>query len=180
MPSLDEVLSTFPDHRFLINVKSGDPHEGDLLAERLMQLPPEQRALIMAYGGDALMERLRQRVPGIRTTSRKHLVACGTRYLAIGWTGYVPDECRSTLMLIPENMGWVVWGWPNRFFERMHGAGTEVFVIGPYASGDPGTVGVDTRENVEDLPENFSGGVWTNRIDRIAPLLGRKTEATSP
>ncbi len=34
MPAMDEVLAAFPDRRFLINIKSNDPHEGDLLAER--------------------------------------------------------------------------------------------------------------------------------------------------
>jgi len=180
MPSLDEVLATFPDKRFLINIKSNDPHEGDLLAARLLKLPAEQRALLMAYGGDRPMDRLREQIPDIRTTSRKRVVACMTRYLAIGWTGQVPDICSNTMLLVPENMGWLVWGWPNLFFERMHNARTDVYVTGPYAAGDPGTVGIDEPEHVERLPQDFSGGVWTNRIDRIAPLFGREGEPTSP
>ena len=32
MPTLDEVLSAFPDKELLINIKSNDPEEGELLA----------------------------------------------------------------------------------------------------------------------------------------------------
>jgi glycerophosphoryl diester phosphodiesterase len=171
MPSLDEVLATFPDKRFLINVKSNDPREGELLADRLLQLPPAQLALLMSYGGDRPMETLRKRIPGMRTTSRKSVIACGTRYLALGWSGYVPEACQNSIMMVPVNLGFIVWGWPNRFLERMNAAGTEVFVTGPYASGDPGTSGVDTPEDVERLPSDFGGGVWTNRIERVGPLF---------
>jgi glycerophosphoryl diester phosphodiesterase len=55
----------------------------------------------------------------------------------------------------------------------MRAANTEVFVAGPYASGDPGTTGIDTAEDFARLPDDFSGGIWSNRIDRIAPMVGR-------
>lgn len=169
MPSLDEVLATFPEKRFLINVKSNDPAEGERLAERLLQLPPEQLARLMSYGGDRPMAELVKRIPKMRTTSRKRVVACGTRYLAFGWTGIVPESCRATIVLMPVNMGWVVWGWPNRFFERMNDVDTLVFVTGPYGPGDVGTSGVDHDDDIAALPDGFSGGIWTNRIDRIGP-----------
>jgi glycerophosphoryl diester phosphodiesterase len=90
----------------------------------------------------------------------------------------VPETCRNTLLLVPVNFGWLFWGWPNLFFERMNAAGTEVFITGPYASGEAGTSGIDNDEIFESLPEGFSGGIWTNRIDRIAPKLGRAPTPT--
>jgi glycerophosphoryl diester phosphodiesterase len=178
MPSLDEVLAAFPDERFLINVKSNDPQEGALLAARLLQLPPEQRARLRSYGGDRPMVELRKHIPAMKTTSRKSVIACGTRYLALGWSGYVPEAGRDSIMLLPVNMAWLIWGWPSRFLERMNAVGSEVFVTGPYQSGDPGTVGIDSAEDAARLPENFSGGVWTNRIDRIGQNFRRAP--TSP
>jgi glycerophosphoryl diester phosphodiesterase len=179
MPSLDEVLAAFPDKRFLINVKSNDPSEGEKLAERLLQLPTRQLARLMSYGGDRPMAKLRARIPAIRTTSRKSLVACGTRYLALGWTGHIPEACRNTIVLMPVNMGVIVWGWPNRFLERMNDANTLVFVTGPYGQGEVGTSGVDTDADVAALPDDFSGGIWTNRIDRIGAKF-RKAAPASP
>ncbi|WP_316245655.1 hypothetical protein [Robertmurraya massiliosenegalensis] len=38
--------------------------------------------------------------------------------------------------------------------------------------GDGGwSEGFEKAEDLERLPENFGGEVWTNRIDRIAPIL---------
>jgi glycerophosphoryl diester phosphodiesterase len=180
MPSFDEVLAAFPDRRFLINVKSNDPREGERLAERLLKLPPAQRGRLMAYGGDRPMATLRARIPAIKTTSRKSVVACATGYLAFGWSGHIPDACRNTIILVPVNMGWLGWGWPNRFLERMHSVGTEVFVTGPYTSGDPGAAGVDTDADFAQLPQDFSGGIWTNRIDRIGLKFSRGATANVP
>src|SRR5262245_15681116 len=52
MPSLDEVLVSFPDRRLLIDIKSNDPADGEKLAHRLAQLPATQLSRIAVYGGD--------------------------------------------------------------------------------------------------------------------------------
>jgi glycerophosphoryl diester phosphodiesterase len=31
--------------------------------------------------------------------------------------------------------------------------------------------GFDTTEDLKRLPANYSGGIWTNRIDQIAPHI---------
>jgi glycerophosphoryl diester phosphodiesterase len=179
MPSLDEVLAAFPEKRFLINMKSNFTADGDRLAERLLKLPPARRALLMSYGGERPMARLRERIPGIRTTSQPVLVGCLTNYLALGWSGHVPESCRNSIVLVPVDRAWLLWGWPNRFLERMNGAAAEVFVRGPYAGGESWG-GLDTDEELEQLPEGFSGGIWTDRIEHIAPKLGRKPRITAP
>jgi glycerophosphoryl diester phosphodiesterase len=171
MPSLDDVLATFPDKRFLINIKSNDPHEGDLLADQLSQLPPAQLRLLMAYGGDLPIERLHLRMPAMRVMSRQSLARCGLRYIGIGWSGIVPDDCRNTIVLVPANLTWLIWGWPNLFAGRMHRAESEVFVTGPLSFGDPGLAGIDSDDDLAWLPAGFVGGIWTNRIEHIAPRL---------
>jgi glycerophosphoryl diester phosphodiesterase len=125
----------------------------------------------MSYGGDEPERALAHALPGMRVMSRKSLRDCGLNYLAYGWTGYVPQACRNTIVLVPLNYGWMLWGWPNRFVERMHAVRTEVYVIGPYSAGDPGSTGVDTLEQANALPDGFPGGVWTNRVDRVGPVV---------
>src|SRR5215813_10416440 len=44
MPSLEEVLKAFSNRRFLIHIKSNDPHEGEQLASHLAMLSAAQRA----------------------------------------------------------------------------------------------------------------------------------------
>jgi glycerophosphoryl diester phosphodiesterase len=84
----------------------------------------------------------------------------------------VPAACRGSLVLLPVNIAPYAWGWPHRLVERLRLAGTSVFVTGSY-DGETGASGVDSREEVRRLPAGYSGGIWTNRIDRIAPLTGR-------
>lgn len=169
MPSLDEVLTAFPDKRFLINIKSNDVTEGNLLAERLARLPPGQRALLMVYGAHRPIAALHARLPEIPVGSKRTMKSCIIRYFAVGWTGYVPESCREGIMLVPLNVAPWMWGWPSRYLERMEKANVNVFVAGPYEGGASG--GVNDLELLAQLPEDYAGGIWTDRIERIAPAV---------
>jgi glycerophosphoryl diester phosphodiesterase len=103
--------------------------------------------------------------------SKATMKSCMVPYIAVGWTGYVPSSCENTLLLIPEKVAPWLWGWPNKFLNRMENMGTRVIVV----AGNGGwTEGFDTVEDMKRLPSNYTGGIWTNRIDRIAPLFQRQ------
>ncbi len=169
MPSLDEVLARFPDKRFLIHVKGNDPAEGDRLVARLAQLPPDRLAMLMVYGGERPVTRVAERLPTVRTMTGHRLKSCLKTYLGLGWSGLVPAACRNSVVLVPVNYAHWLWGWPDRFLDRMRRAGTEVFVVGPWA-GEDFSRGIDDADEFGQLPKRFTGGVWTNRIELIAPL----------
>lgn len=168
MPTLDEVLARFPDKRFLINVKSRYSSEGRKLAARLKQLPEAQQKLLMSYGGDEPEDILARELPNMRTMGRRRLMKCMTEYMSYGWTGIVPQACRNTIILVPSNYAALLWGWPNRFIERMHGVGSEVYLRGPHGGGTQFPGGIDTVEQLNAIPKDFPGGIWTDRIDLIA------------
>lgn len=172
MPSLDEVLSSFPDKQFLINIKSNEPEEGKKLAAVLSALPADRRQTPMVYGGDRPVAALRAALADIRTMSRSSLKTCLLRYVATGWTGIVPEACRNSIVLVPINIAPWLWGWPDRFLDRMEGAGSRVFALGPYSGGDFST-GLDTAELISRLPQNYSGGIWTNEVETVASELRR-------
>jgi len=173
MPSLNDVLATFPDMRLLINVKSRDRSEGEKLAAALNRLTPARRALIMVYGGDEPIDIVRRQVADIRTISRAAIKNCLTRYIGYGWTGIVPEACNSALVLVPVNVAPWLWGWPDRFLNRMRAANSAAFVLGPYSGGEFST-GIDTPELFARLPANCSGGIWTNAIETMARLAGNR------
>jgi glycerophosphoryl diester phosphodiesterase len=170
MPSLDEVLQAFPGRSFLINIKSNDPGEGEELAAALGRLAPERRIQLMAYGGDKPIAVLARLLPDVRTMSRGSLKACLISYIASGWTGFVPQACSHTLVLVPINIAPWLWGWPDRFLARMKTAGSAVFVLGPYYGGDFST-GIDTPTDIARLPDGYSGGVLTNEIEMVSREL---------
>jgi glycerophosphoryl diester phosphodiesterase len=170
MPSLDEVLDTFPDRRLLINIKSNDPTEATLLVDRLRRLPADRRARLMVYGGDAPIAVVRKELPDTPAMSRATLRQCGLRYIALGWTGHVPAACRRSLILVPVTDARWLWSWPDGFINRMRRVSTEVFVVGRYDGRDFSS-GIDTADDLEPLAAWPRAGIWTNRIDRIAPLV---------
>ena len=117
------------------------------------------------------MVTLRARLPALRVMSRSSLRTCMERYIAIGWTSAIPDACKRTLLVIPIGVAPWLWGWPNLFLERMNRVGTPVFIAGPSTIH---ATGLDTKDLIERLPRDFSGGIWTNRIDVVGPLFGRQ------
>jgi glycerophosphoryl diester phosphodiesterase len=170
MPSLDEVLAAFGEKRLLIHIKSNDPAEGELLAKRLGALPDEARRNLAVYGGRLPVAVVRERLPDIKTMSARTEIRCLLTYLAAGWSGYVPASCRNMILLVPRNYAPWLWGWPDLFIARMARAGSDVFLLGP-RQGEAFSTGIDTAEEFARVPQRAGLGIWTNRIDLIAPLV---------
>ena len=116
------------------------------------------------------MESLGGELPQLRTMSRRRLKRCLTRYFASGWSGYVPSDCRRTVLFVPANVAPWLWGWPHRFVRRMDAVGTQVLLIGDYG-GEGFSRGFDDPRRLDDLPRNYRGGIWTDRIDEIGPAF---------
>ena len=172
MPSLAEVLRAFPGKRFLIHIKSNDPNEGRQLSARLKSLPPEQLHRLMIYGGALPVAAARQLLD-VKTMSGTTLKHCLVSYFLLGWSSHVPADCERSVILVPVNYAPWLWGWPGRFLNRMHRHDSEVFVVGRY-DGEDFSSGIDRPDDLKHLPAGFAGGIWTNRIDRIGPLVQKR------
>lgn len=173
MPTLDEVLAAFPGKGLLIHIKSNDPTDGERLAARLRQLTPEQRDRLAVYGGHRPVSVVRGKLPDIMVMSPRLELTCLLSYLAVGWSGHVPSSCGGLVLLVPRNYAGLLWGWPGRFIARMRGVSSTVFVAGPFNRNEFST-GIDTAGELKPIPLRADLGIWTNRADRIAPLLPAK------
>lgn len=170
MPSLDEVLDRFGGRQLVIHVKSDDRAEGDRLADRLAQLPADQQEKLTVYGGDNPVDAVKQRLPEMRVISKATMIRCLGWYVGVGWTGYVPGACRRTQLHIPEGIAPYLWGWPHKFVDRMAAYDTRVVLV----AGSGGfSEGFDDAASLDRLPDGFSGVIWTNRIDIVAPHVRR-------
>jgi len=168
MPSLDEVLEHFPEESFLIHIKSNDPVEGEALVKYLEGLPQERLNNIIVYGGDKPIEILKARLPKLRVMSKATMKKALISYIAVGWTGYIPASMKNTYFHLPQKYARFLWGWPHRFIQRMEDSNS-LFVI--VAGDGQWSEGFDTVEDLNQLPKNYFGGIWTNRIDRIGPYI---------
>ena len=171
MPALDEVFVALPGRQFLINYKSRRAEEGTALVALIAAHPEWRESLFGAYGGAEPSFAAADGIEGLKAYSNRSAADCLIRYELLGWTGFVPEACRNTYVLVPGNFAWALWGWPNRFAARMRDAGSQIILLGPYEAGDPGTRGIDSAEEVSLIPANFDGYVWTNRIEIIGPML---------
>lgn len=168
MPSLTEVLNTFPDASFLIHIKSNDIREGELLAAYLASIPPERLEHFAFYGGDRPMAALKQRFPTLPVMSYSIVKKQVISYMLVGWTGYVPSAMRHSFIYMPMRYARFLWGWPARFTQRMDSAGTRFVIV----SGEgKWSEGFDSADDLKQIPPGYHGGIWTNRIDLISPLV---------
>ena len=171
MPSLAEALDAFPDRRFLIVMKSNDPGEADRLDSYLKAHPEIDPDRLMASGGDRLVAHLAQLRPGLSTFGEARLKACAYGYMALGWSGYMPKACRNTTLLLPLNYTWLMWGYPNRLQARFRAAGSHIYLVGPHKGKGEEMDGIDTPQQLAQVPEHWGMGVWTDSVETIGPLM---------
>lgn len=174
MPTLDDVLTRFPDKQFLINFKSRRADEGDALAALVAKHPEWRGAIWASYGGGEPTDRSIELIEGLRGYTGRSMMKCIVDYELLGWMGVVPEACRNTIVVVPSNLAWAVWGWPHKFTRRMEEAGSTVIMLGPLSAGDIGSTGIDSLDQIGAIPDGFAGYVWTNRVELIAPELRRQ------
>ncbi|MEU7868797.1 glycerophosphodiester phosphodiesterase family protein [Dactylosporangium sp. NPDC049140] len=168
LPTVPEVFAGLPGRELKLDLKRDQAADGEAVAAFLATLPGERLAQVTVTGGDRAVAAVASRLPQVRTSSRAIIKSCLLRYAGEGWTGHVPDACRHRELIVPIGYGRWLWGWPNRFVARMREAGTRVVVV--RSVGD-WSAGFDTPADLAELPGGWTGAVWTNRVDVVAPLL---------
>lgn len=168
MATLEDVFARFPDGQFLINFKSRRAEEGEALAAYLNADPAARAATFGVYGGREPTRAALASVQGLRGYDRQSLEACALPLLALGWSGYVPEACRNTIIALPINIAPFVWGFPHRLTARLADHGSSLILVGPYQGGGFSS-GIEDVETLARVPEDFDGYVWTNEILTIGP-----------
>ena len=170
MPTFEEELVQFPRADFLINFKSKDAGEADMVADLLQKLGRNVDGNYGFTGDAAPVNRIRQRLPGVWAFTEDEVKTCTTDYVKFGWTGIVPESCKGGTAAVPLNYQWAIWGWPKRFLERMEKGGTRVIMTGPVKSGSAGR-GIEQLEEIPKVPRDFRGYLITEEIQLIGPAL---------
>lgn len=119
VPALDEVLSSFPETRFTLEIKTPDPALDEPLRSVLRSADAEERVLLASFNGTVL-RRIRRSFEGFPTNFGRDEVAA---FLRRGDT--VPEGARA--LQVPPRHIWrriVTRG----FVSAAHAAGVEVHV----------------------------------------------------
>ena len=166
MPSLRHVLETFPNKKFLINIKSNDPDEADLIDLFLGTQSKKSLSRVSFYGPHRPTTRLLSLKPQLRGFTKESVKKCVIDYALIGWSAYVPKSCRNTIILLPRGYARYFWGWPNVFVSRMKNVNTDVILVD---LNNGKTDGIDDPEEVKVLAASYRGIIWTDKIEKLAP-----------
>ena len=161
MPTLVEVLETFPDRQFLIDHKDGSMQTAELLVGILQDLPPEQQGLLYYWGPEETYTYVRDRVPAVTRFfgQRPQVKHCLLPYLAtLGLSG-IPQDCRGLGVGLPVEYTKYAWGWPYRFLEGLSDAGLRFYLM------------VDSQEDARAFADIPADGVVTDWIQEVAPYF---------
>lgn len=176
MPSFEELAAAMPRYgKLMINFKSKDPREADLIAAKLKAVGRDPvRAGDGFYGHSGPIDRIAELYPDAWAWNQDAARQCSEDYVAYGWTGILPESCRGKTMLIPLNYQWAFWGWPDRLIARMEEYGGKIVVIGPV--GDNLPRGLTLPEQLTEIPASFNGYVWVEDIFTLAPALHNRLD----
>ena len=165
MPTIDEVFESFPDKEFVIEVKDGKLETYKVLWEKLKTLSPKRLNKLSVCGAsEEGVHWLRSQSSSLKLLSKKRMLNALIQYELLGFTGYIPEEMKNAELRIPLKYAKFLWGWPNKFMERMEAVNTRVELT---AGGSDLSEGFDHIHSLKDIPEGFEGYIWTNKINEL-------------
>ena len=171
MPSMSEVFEAFPGRSFLLDLKANNPDHGARLGRHLARLPEAMRRSLTLFGREAVLVAFREELPEVPAFSVSSIRECLIAYIVYGWSGLVPASCRNIPVYVPINIAPFLWGWPNRFMNRMDAVGSSIVVIG--SSGRGISPGMNTLEDLSRLPSDYNGGIWTDDVSLVWSTINR-------
>jgi glycerophosphoryl diester phosphodiesterase len=142
-------------------------------AQLASALPAAKDADTQALIGDAAaVAAFKKARPSAWAFSIPAARACASDYRLSGLWGRIPDSCKQgTMLLTVDELGYTLWGWPNRFLARTGAAGVKV-VVAERVEGDAIT-GLTDVTRYGDIAQGFNGYIWIDKIDELGPALRR-------
>ncbi len=174
MPSLDDIIQRFPVRRMILNLRSDNENDGNILAAYLRGYPPQILKNIIVLGKDAPINSLQARIPSLTVTTPRRIRDCLDQYVLLGWLTIVPEACKQTVLLLPADYTDWLPGWPHRFHSRFESVGTTYFLIEEFTF-EQQIQGIDTQQALLIMPPRYRGGIATNRIELVAPAISDLT-----
>jgi glycerophosphoryl diester phosphodiesterase len=132
MHTIEEILRNFPNKKFLIDNKSGNNLEvADMLVKTLSKLSISEQKNLFLWSQDVAFEYVNGRLPNITRLllpfdHQKDFFI--TYLLSIGMMR-VGDAYKDQGLALPIKYTKYMWGWPNRFLNKIYGAGARFYLV---------------------------------------------------
>ena len=161
--TLTEILDTFPDKKFLIDNKNGNNLEtAGLIVEMLSQRPEEQQKLLYLWCEDKAYAYIHGKLPLITRLflPYQEQLAFYKGYLSKLGFGDIPKQYRNKSIGLPIRYIKIIWGWPNRFLDKVYGADMRFYL---YLNT------IEEAERYSNVPLN---GIVTDHIEVLGKYYG--------
>ncbi len=136
----------------------------------LAKLPAGDRRHIL-IGDDATVAAAKTERPAMRAFTIAKARQCAADYRG-SLLGSVPKSCANGVMLLTlDELGFTLWGWPNRFLQRMAKAKATVIIAQDVA--DEKIKGLTDVRQYGEIASGFNGYVWVDKIEELGPALRR-------
>ena len=164
LPTLREVLHTFPDKKFLIDDKDGSMKTVETLVGIIKNLPMEQQKLLYYWGRSRTFAYIQNEIPAVRRllVNRGEIKQWFKKYfITLGISGF-PEECKDLVIVLPPEYTKYIWGWPYRFIKKLHDAGAKLYMY------------IDTEEEARKYADFPSDGIVTDYIEIVGKYFKAK------
>lgn len=164
MPTLDEILSMFPDKKFLIDHKDFDELSTKILIKILKKYPEAQRKCLFLWTHSSYLQKMKYFFPEMkplflsRKEAKKYFLPF---FLSFGWIK-CPKEYQGYAIGFPANYVQYIWGWPHRFIRSIHKTGLKFFII------------VNTKQEAKKMKNIPVDGFITDFIQITGPVLKQR------
>lgn len=145
--------------------------EGVDAARALVAALPAGDLRHMLIGDDAAVQAAKAERPAMRAFTIAAARKCAADYRG-SLLGSVPESCTNGVMLLTlDDLGFTLWGWPNRFLDRMAKAKTMVIIA---QSVEGATIkGLTEPSQYGEIAKDFNGYIWVDKIEELGPALRR-------
>lgn len=169
--TLGEILSRFPNKRFLIDNKNGNNREvARMLVDSLSQLSIATQKNIFLWSQDVAFEYVNSRLPGIKRLllPRGRQKEFFTAFLLSIGMKRIDASYKDQGLGLPAGYTKYIWGWPNRFLNKLHRAGARFYLY----VNDPAEL-----KSLSGIPLD---GVITDNVDIVGRRLNERNRQIEP
>jgi glycerophosphoryl diester phosphodiesterase len=166
-PAVAEAAASMTKPELFWQIKGADQ-----AAMLLAALPPSASQRSAFLGDGPAVTAIRKAQPAAWAFSVPQARMCAADYRLSGLWGSVPTSCADgTMLLTLDDLGYTLWGWPDRFLQRMAQAKIRVIIAEDVVYGR--IKGLSDVTQYGEIADSYNGHIWVDNIAELGPALKR-------
>jgi len=127
VPSLSQVFMQFPNKKYWLNLKNPNKYSIPALNEFMHASNIKYKNEVLYIGNTLMIDSFSNINPNAQVISFNSNKQCFIDYILYGWSEKFPDTCKNTTIIVPPDLGKLIWAWPNKFAALAQHNGSKVY-----------------------------------------------------